>query len=76
MHIGTKLLALAAAGSVTLAGAASASAAIDLPVRQAAVVAENEGLVGSGLGFIIAALVAAGVVYVIVDDDEDEPQSP
>lgn len=69
------LSALAATG--LLMGATGAVAADG--IRQAAPISDSEGLVGGGgaVGWVIAALVAAGIVLVIVEDDANEaPASP
>jgi len=73
-----KGLSALVATSLVFGGAASAAAAGAADsLRQPARVAESENLAGGGaIGWIIAALVAAGVALVIVEDDSDEPVSP
>jgi len=73
-----KGLSALVATSLVFGGTASAAAAGAADsLRQPARVAEGEELAGAGaVGWIIAALVAAGVALVIIEDDEDEPASP
>lgn len=72
MVIRKALIALAAAGTIlgsTVAVAAPAA-------RTSAPVGQTEELAGAGsFAWIIAALVAAGVIAVIASDDDEEPAS-
>ena len=73
MVIRKALLAAAAVGMVVGSTTAMAAPA----ARTASPVGETEGLAGAGFAWIIAALIAAGVVAIVVtDDDEDLPTSP
>ncbi|WP_305098188.1 hypothetical protein [Croceibacterium aestuarii] len=47
------------------------------PARQASKTSDSEALAGTGLGLVIAGLVALGVILVISNDDEKSaPTSP
>lgn len=74
MVIRKALFALGAAATVVGSTAATANARVASPVE------ETESMAGGGFAWVIAALIAAGVVGVIVsdddEDDEDMPTSP
>lgn len=74
MFLRKTALGLVSAGLIL--GSTSAIAA-PVDARDAAPVFEGENAGFQGLGWLIALIVAAGVVAVVVaDDDEDEPVSP
>lgn len=70
MFVRKALFALAAAGM-----AMGSTAAVAAPARTAAPVDASEGLAGAGFAWIIAALIAAGVIAIVVTDDDEEPAS-
>ena len=71
-----KALTAAVATGLVFSGAASAATMGQTALRNAAPVEDAEQLAGGGIGFIVAAIVAAGVLFVILDDDDNEPASP
>ena len=72
MVIRKALFALAAAGTVFGSTVAAAAPA----VRTASPVGESEEMAGTGgFAWIVAALIAAGVIAVIASDDDEEPAS-
>ncbi|MBC7160455.1 MAG: hypothetical protein H5U21_10485 [Porphyrobacter sp.] len=71
MVIRKALFALATAGLVVGSTAATANARVASPV------AESENMAGGGsFAWIIAALIAAGVIGVIVSDDDENDDLP
>lgn len=77
MVIRKALAALAAVGTVLGSTAAAAAPADVSGLRSASASDKAEGIAGGSFVWIIAALVAAGVIAVIVsDNDEEEPVSP
>lgn len=73
MVIRKVLLATVSAGLVFGSTAAVAAPAVG-EARSASSVADAEGI--SGFGWILGLIIAAGVVAVIVADDDDAPVSP
>ncbi len=69
---------VAAATSALIFGSTAAIAAPGAELRMGSAIAESEELGGSsGFGIIVALLIAAGVIGVILaDNDEDLPTSP
>jgi hypothetical protein len=73
MVIRKALIALATAGLVVGSTAAAAAPA----ARTASPVGQSEEMAGAGsFAWIIALLIAAGVVAVIASDDDESPTSP
>ena len=77
-----KLMSLMRTASTAIAisglllGSTMAQAA-DAPARESSSVSDSEGLAGGGFGFVIAGLVALGIILVISDDNgNNAPASP
>ena len=77
-----KLMSLMRTASAAIAisglllGSTMAQAA-DAPARESSSVSDSEGLASGGFGFVIAGLVALGIILVISDDNgNNAPASP
>lgn len=62
--------------SVLAAASLAAAPAAAQPVRTAAPVDDAESLRGNGFAWLMAAVMVAGVIFILTDDDDGFPQSP